>query len=208
MSDILYLKIQKNTQVNTQDVRLGDIAEMECANKDIIDKLKTIKILHMSAGERNRQVVSVMKVMKLILKECPTLQIDNLGETDFVVTYDGKRNVSQFWIYVKVTFICTILFCGAAFSIMAFNEDAGVTEMFKKIYLLITGTESDGFTVIEFSYSLGLSVGIIVFYNHFGRAKITKDPTPIEVEMRMYEDEINTVLVESSNRERMHTGGK
>ena len=79
--------------------------------------------------------------------------------------------------------------------------------MFKKVYLLITGTESDGFTVIEFMYSIGLAVGIIIFYNHFGKAKITKDPTPIEVEMRTYEDEINTVLVEVADRRQAHKGG-
>lgn len=206
MSDVLYLKIGKNTQVDSKDVRLGDIAEMECANRDIVNKLKTVKVLTIPDDKHNRQIVSVMKVMELILKECPSLQIDNIGETDFVVTYKVQKNIPKWYVFLKVVFICAILFFGAAFSIMAFNEDAGVTDMFKKFYLLITGTESDGFTVIEFSYSLGLAVGIIVFYNHFGKAKITKDPTPIEVEMRTYEDEINTVLVEVANRQQSHVG--
>lgn len=206
MSDVLYLKIGKNTQVNSKDVRLGDIAEMECVNRDIVNKLKTVKVLRIPDDKHNRQVVSVMKVMELILKEYPSLQIDNIGETDFVVTYKVKKNIPKVYIFFKVALICAILFFGAAFSIMAFNEDAGVTDMFKKFYQLITGMESDGFTVIEFSYSLGLSVGIIVFYNHFGKAKITKDPTPIEVEMRTYEDEINTVLVEVANRQQSHMG--
>ena len=206
MSDVLYLKIGKNTQVNSKDVRLGDVAEMECANRDIVNKLKTVKLLQIPDDKHNRQVVSVMKVMELILKEYPSLQIDNIGETDFVVTYKVKKNIPKVYIFFKVALICAILFFGAAFSIMAFNEDAGVTDMFKKFYQLITGMESDGFTVIEFSYSLGLSVGIIVFYNHFGKAKITKDPTPIEVEMRTYEDEINTVLVEVANRQQSHMG--
>ena len=206
MSDVLYLKIGKNTQVDEKDVRLGDIAEMECANRDIVNKLKTVKLLQIPDDKHNRQVVSVMKVMELILKEYPSLQIDNIGETDFVVTYKVKKNIPKAYVFLKVAFICAILFFGAAFSIMAFNEDAGVTDMFKKFYLLITGTESDGFTVIEFSYSLGLAVGIIVFYNHVGKAKITKDPTPIEVEMRTYEDEINTVLVEVANRQQSHIG--
>lgn len=206
MSDVLYLKIGKNTQVNSKDVRLGDVAEMECANRDIVNKLKTVKLLQIPDDKHNRQVVSVMKAMELILKEYPSLQIDNIGETDFVVTYKVKKNIPKVYVFLKVAFICAILFFGAAFSIMAFNEDAGVTDMFKKFYQLITGTESDGFTVIEFSYSLGLAVGIIVFYNHFGKAKITKDPTPIEVEMRTYEDEINTVLVEVANRQQSHIG--
>lgn len=206
MSDVLYLKIGKNTQVDKKDVSLGDVAEMECANRDIVNKLKTVKLLRIPDDKHNRQVVSVMKVMELILNECPSLQIDNIGETDFVVTYKVQKNIPKVYVFLKVAFVCAILFFGAAFSIMAFNEDAGVTDMFKKFYTLITGTQSDGFTVIEFSYSLGLAVGIIIFYNHFGKVNITKDPTPIEVEMRTYEDEINTVLVEAANRQQSHAG--
>lgn len=201
MGDVLYLKIGRNVQVNKKEVTLGDVAEMECANRDIVNKLKTVKLLKIPDDKHNRQIVSVIKVMEIILKECPSLQIDNLGETDFVVTYRVPKNIPKAYIFIKVALICAILFFGAAFSIMAFNEDAGVTDMFKKLYMLMTGTESDGFTVIEFSYSFGLAVGIVIFYNHFGKAKITKDPTPIEVEMRMYEEEINTVLVEAANRQ-------
>ena len=62
--------------------------------------------------------------------------------------------------------------------------------------------------MIELTYSIGLSLGIIIFYNHFGKIKITKDPTPIEVEMKTYEDEINTVLVEVADRYREHAGSK
>lgn len=207
MSDVLYIKIGKNTQVSKKDVRLGDVAQMQCADMDKVNRLKTVKLLEIPDDKHNRQVVSIMQVMELILKEYPSLQINNIGETDFVVTYKVEKNIPKCFVVLKIAFVCAILFFGSAFSIMAFNEDAGVTDMFKKIYFLITGTESDGFTVIEFTYSIGLAVGIIIFYNHFGKAKITKDPTPIEVEMRTYEDEINNVLVEVADRQQAHKGG-
>ena len=44
-------------------------------------------------------------------------------------------------------------------------------------------------------------MGIIVFYNHFGGKRITKDPTPMEVQMRQYENDVNTTLVDGCNRE-------
>ena len=43
-----------------------------------------------------------------------------------------------------------------------------------------------GVTEIEICYAIGMPVGIIIFYNHIGKKKITQDPTPIEVEMRKY----------------------
>ena len=54
---------------------------------------------------------------------------------------------------------------------------------------------------MEVSYSIGLAVGILVFYNHFGPKKLSKDPTPIEVEMRNMKTEINQALIDGHNRQ-------
>ena len=54
---------------------------------------------------------------------------------------------------------------------------------------------------MELCYSVGLGVGILLFYNHFGLKRLSKDPTPIEVEMRKYETDVNQVLIEGHNRQ-------
>lgn len=72
--------------------------------------------------------------------------------------------------------------------------------MFGQIYELVTGTESDGFTVLEFTYSIGISIGILTFFNHFGKKRFSVDPTPIEVEMRLYENDLQTTLIENISR--------
>ena len=83
---------------------------------------------------------------------------------------------------------------------MTFNNDVSINKLFAQLYEQFTGTVSDGFTVLEIAYSIGLGLGIIIFFNHFAGRKITADPTPMEVQMRTYEDNINTTLIESSNR--------
>lgn len=49
-------------------------------------------------------------------------------------------------------------------------------------------------------YSVGLVVGILIFFNHFGKKRFTVDPTPMEVQMRLYENDIQTTLVEDAAR--------
>ena len=93
-----------------------------------------------------------------------------------------------------------LLFFGAAFTIMAFNNDVGVTDVFAKFYQQITGTESNGITELEICYSIGLAVGIIVFFNHVGHKKITHDPTPIQIEMRKYETDLDTAFINNAER--------
>lgn len=49
-------------------------------------------------------------------------------------------------------------------------------------------------------YCLGLAVGILVFFNHIGKKKITSDPTPIQVEMRKYEQDVDMAFIENAGR--------
>ena len=99
-------------------------------------------------------------------------------------------------------FISLASFFGAAFSIMTFNTDVDVGTLFKQIYQQVTGNISSGFTILEISYSIGLAAGVLFFFNHFGRKKFSTDPTPMQVQMRQYEDDVNTTLLEESSRKK------
>ena len=107
-------------------------------------------------------------------------------------------------IRVKTVLICLITFFGSAFTIMAFNNDVQVHNVFSQIYTFFSGKESSGFTVLEFSYSIGLGGGILIFYNHFGKKKLSRDPTPLEIEMRLYENDIKTTFIDGVKRNNKH----
>ena len=53
---------------------------------------------------------------------------------------------------------------------------------------------------MEIMYSIGLTGGIVIFYNHFGGKSFSNDPTPIEVEMNTYEQDIDYALIERGSR--------
>ena len=62
------------------------------------------------------------------------------------------------------------------------------------------GAPKTGFTILELTYSIGVVIGILVFFNHFGKKRFSVDPTPMEVEMRLYENDIQTTLIENYSR--------
>lgn len=197
---VLYLKGEKNAEVTCKDVMLKDILTVECADQTVANRVKVMKILKIPEDGPHRVVVSILKVIACIHKEYPGLQIENLGPPDLIVTYEGGEQEKKKLEYVKVGVICLLVFAGAAFSIMSFNNDISITKMFGQIYELITGKESSGFTVLEISYSIGISIGILVFFNHFGKKRFSVDPTPMEVEMRLYENDIESTLVDIYSR--------
>ena len=199
-NEILYIKGEKNTEVKEPNVTLGDILTMECSNSSIMNRIKPLRILKIPKKEQHRYVVSVLKIIECIHREIPGLQIQNEGESDLIITYEGEKKRNAIWQGIKVVVVAGITFIGAAFSIMAFNNDVSVTKMFSRIYLLLTGEESNGFTLIELTYFIGLIVGILIFFNHLGRKKFTADPTPLEVEMRLYETDIQETLIEAYAR--------
>ena len=61
--------------------------------------------------------------------------------------------------------------------------------------------EPAGLNTLEVSYSVGLAAGIILFFNHVGGRRLTKDPTPSEVAMRNYEEDVDKALIAQAGRE-------
>ena len=206
----LYIKGDRNVEVTKTDVYLKDIVMMECPDKNMLPKLQTLKVLKIQGKKEQRYVLSVLKIIACIHEKYPQVEVQNLGETDIIITYEKQQTPSYVWHICKVVVVAAIIFFGSAFSIMAFNNDVGGTELFGQIYELVMGRKSDGFTVLEITYSIGLTLGILLFFNHFGKKRFTVDPTPMEVQMRLYENDIQTTLVENAARrkEELEAGGQ
>jgi len=83
---------------------------------------------------------------------------------------------------------------------MTFNNDVDVGSLFDQIYTQVTGQVSNHFTVLEITYSIGIGLGVLFFFNHFGHMKITTDPTPMQIQMRLYEDDVNKTIIEDIDR--------
>lgn len=199
-SAMLYIKGDRNVEVTKQNVTLGDILEIECSDSAVLAKVKTLRILKIREEKEQRFVISVLKIISCIHEQYPRIEVQNLGEEDIIVTYENQKTPPVFWHIIKTIFVASVIFCGAAFSIMAFNNDVSVTQLFGQIYQMVMGKESNGFTVLEVTYSMGMAIGILIFFNHFGKKRFTVDPTPMEVQMRLYENDIQTTLVEDASR--------
>ena len=200
MSDVLYVKMDQSLELTNKKVTVGDVASFECKNKSVTNKLKPIKLLADTSNGKKRYIVSIMKIIELVDENFQNVEVVNLGETECVVEFKKENSTKKYLEIIKVIIICIILFFGAGFSIMSFNNDISVNDMFGQVSKLLTGG-SYGEGILELFYAIGLGLGISVFYNHIGAKKLSKDPTPIEVEMRKYETDINTTLIDGHNRQ-------
>ena len=62
--ETLYLKLDRNVEVEKDDVQLSDLGKVVCTNKDILAHAKAMKIYKFKDTKPQRQVVSVMKIIE------------------------------------------------------------------------------------------------------------------------------------------------
>lgn len=197
----IYLKGNQSVEVQEPKVCLGDLMEIECSKQNIVSKVRSLSIIRFKEQGKKRVVISILKIVEKIHEEYPDAEIVNLGAADIIVTYEKEQKGKRWIELAKVGFIFAVTFVGSAFSIMTFNNDVDATKLFAQIYEQVTGEIKTGLTILELAYSFGIALGILMFFNHFGKKKFSVDPTPMEVEMRTYENEIQTTLIQMYDRE-------
>ena len=149
--------------------------------------------------DKCKMVVSVLYVIQKIHEIYPDLEVQNMGETDFIVGLKPK-NPSKFTELMKVFFVCLITFFGSVFAMMTFNEDVSSLDSFRKVYTWVMGIPPEGASILELSYSVGVGIGIVVFFNHFGKKQLTREPSPVEVEMSGYDKQVYATVIQHAGR--------
>lgn len=201
MDALIYVKVPGSVQVTNKKIYLRDVLEINGENKNLVKRLEDIILYTVSDQTEKKLFFSTMKLIDIMTKECPGIQLEMLGEVEFIVDYKAPKEEKKWLEVIKLILLTCIVFIGASFTIMTFNTDVSVTDVFDHVYMLVTGTEKTKGSVLEIAYCVGVFVGILGFYNHFRLKKQKEDPTPIHVEMRNYEDQLEEVILKDAGRE-------
>lgn len=197
----LFLNLNTKVKVDKEVIVLKDIAKIYCLDSAVSRRLNEMEIYRLKKQDEGRCVITVLKVISLIQKKEPQLRLNSLGDTQVIVE-QVKEKKRFFWKdQIKIVVVASLCFFGTMFTTMAYHNDISILSLFERIKGIMGKDQGEKVTSLEIAYSVGLSVGIIIFYNHIGKRKLTKDPTPVAVEMRTYESEINQSLVELAERE-------
>ena len=200
-SDI-YIKLDAHVRVDQRQVRLKDMASIYCSDEELTQRVKNVTVFSFQETDGEKEVISILYVYEAIYRSLGSdLQIHSTGSSDCLVDLISGKRPSGLWSHIQVVLVSLVTFFGAAFSIMTFNTDVDTAGLFDQISRQLAGGASQGGQVLKFFYSLGIGVGVIFFFNHFGHGKITQDPTPIEVQMRTYEEDVDKALIAEHDRQ-------
>jgi stage V sporulation protein AA len=196
----VYVKAELCTVVTKKKVLIEDVVQLFGTDQKLIKQLNNELLMVVPKEEKRKYIFSVLKVLELLSKQHPKLEFNNIGKEDFIVEYIPPKRKNKALELAKTAFVCLAVFFGSAFTIMTFNQDVAVAEVFRLFEDMVFGggTESG---IIEITYSVGLPLGIIFFFNHFSRLKMSSDPTPLQVQLRVYEENVNKAIIENASRE-------
>jgi stage V sporulation protein AA len=178
-------------------VKMKDIAQV-IANEEIYERMMVIPIHKITKQDNNIIIIDVMKVIDLITSLFPDVDIQIIGppQTIIEVAYKKKGASIPFFILIWL-----LLFFGAAMAIMNFHEDVSMKAVHQNLYTVITGKINPHPLIFQIPYSIGLGLGMILFFNHIFQKRLNEEPSPLEVEMFNYQQNLDQYVIMNENRE-------
>jgi stage V sporulation protein AA len=197
MEKTIYIRMRNRVQVKPEEsLLLKDMAQI-IACEEIYEKLMMLQVQKVSPKD-HILIIDVMKIIKYITGIFPEYEVQALGppQTIIEVIYRKKGMSFPFFILVWI-----LLFFGAALAIMNFHEDVSMQSVQERIYTMITGRTEEKPLLFQIPYSIGIGLGMILFFNHVFKKRINEEPSPLEVEMFNYQQSLDQYVILHENKE-------
>src|SRR5579875_1201881 len=182
-----------------RNVCLNDIAQI-IAPVEELQALKNLHVHQLKETDGNIVVIDVMKVIRLITENMKDSEVQSIGPAQTIVEVISKKRRVSIPFFLLIWFL---LFFGSAMTLMNFHDDGSMKSVQEKIYTIITGKKEAKPLVFQIPYSIGLGLGMILFFNHVFKKRINDEPSPLEVEMFNYQMDLDNYVILHENKESM-----
>ncbi|EJL40992.1 stage V sporulation protein AA [Brevibacillus agri] len=202
MKDALFLRLRKRLAVKPEAmITLGDICQLFWDGKRE-DALKRMPIYQVKPTDGNLIVIDIMQVIQRVRSVYPEVELEIQGAPQIIVEVLNPRKKAN---PVLVALVWLLLFIGSGLAIMNFHTDVSMREVHERIFYLITGEQSKQPLWLQIPYSIGIGMGMILFFNHIFEKKINEEPSPLEVELFMYQQSLDQYYIQNENKENQRT---
>ncbi|PAD31237.1 stage V sporulation protein AA [Paenibacillus sp. 7523-1] len=197
----VYIRLRSRIRIQRgRGVKLGDIAHVLTSPEDGERRLLELELLRPGPEDGNLILIDILQIIPQIRRMLPEVTVELIGSGHTlveVVAGTGKPSQSLFIL------VWLLLFFGSALTIMNFHADVNMQEVQIRIVEMITGRRDEHPYLFQVAYSIGIGFGMAVFFNHLFKKKWNEEPTPLEVEMFLYQQNVDKFVV-IEETERMH----
>ncbi|MFE6076127.1 stage V sporulation protein AA [Paenibacillus sp. NPDC057886] len=197
----VYVRLRSRIRIQRgRSVKLGDVAHLLTSPEEQEGRLLELELLRPGPEDGNLILIDILQIIPQIRRALPDVTVELIGSGHTlveVVVGSGKPSKSLFIL------VWLLLFFGSALTIMNFHADVNMQEVQIRIVEMITGRRDEHPYLFQVAYSIGIGFGMAVFFNHLFKKKWNEEPTPLEVEMFLYQQNVDKYVV-IEETERMH----
>lgn len=196
--EIVYLRMRHRVQATpSQVIKVGDVAQI-VASEETRKIVSTLPLHQVTSKDKKLIVIDIMKVIQAINLSFPSFQVQTMGAAQAIVeVYFQKKKLKPLYFII----VWILLFVGAGLAIMNFHEDVSMQEVHQRLHKIITGEENPKPLLLQIPYSIGLGLGMVLFFNHLFKKRINEEPSPLEVEMFNYQQALDHYVSIHENSE-------
>lgn len=205
-TSIVYISLTNSFMTHKKTPKIKDAATVLCKNNNLKKEIEDINLPMSLSTDKSQEVISFLKLIELITNKFENVIVTPLGPQETVAYYKPLDEKKPLKDKLKAFLFMIIAFFGTGYSIMSYNNDVGTDKLLPELYEFFTGSTASGdtneITYGIIAYSLGLLLGMIMFFNHGLNKNSQDDPTPLQVQMRLYEQQVNTCITVDSTRKK------
>lgn len=200
--DKVYLMINNKATVDPgKPVYLRDIGTVYSINGNLKRDIENIRV-----GEKHNKEdwgnIETLEIAQKVLSKYPNIDLDLLGEGEVLIEYKSKEDKKPLWEFIKVAFVCIVLFFGAGLAIINFHEDVNTRKTMEELYYTFTGEKNKNPLLLVIPYSIGIGAGVITFFTRIlsPSQRRRKEPGPMEIELYLYDKDMEeSILNDTKN---------
>jgi stage V sporulation protein AA len=197
---VVYVRLRRRVVVPPDSVvTLGLIARL-VTDSGIEKTLSQTPLHQIRPEDGNMIVIDMLQVVRVVREVFPGTTVETFGEPHVLVEVALPETFKPRLFMLVLAWV--LLFFGSGMALMNFHADVNMPQVQKRITELITGKTDRHPWLFQIPYSIGVGLGMLLFFNRLFRKKMLDEPNPLEVEMFMYQENVNHYIITEEYRKK------
>ncbi|CAM3780094.1 stage V sporulation protein AA [Cohnella lubricantis] len=200
METTVYVRLRRRIVVPpASQIRLRDVARI-VAEPEVERSLLNLELQRIRPEDGSLLVIDMLHIVRMISQAVPGIVIETFGEPHVLVEVSSGGVVKPRPIVLALAWL--LLFFGSGMALINFHADVNMPAVQRRVTRLLTGDPDWHPWLFQIPYSLGVGLGMLLFFNRLFRRRSADEPNPLEVEMFMYQENVNHYVITDDYRKK------
>ncbi|MCJ8006728.1 stage V sporulation protein AA [Lederbergia wuyishanensis] len=198
MVSTIYIRMRSRVETKECNKILLSHTSQILAPDRYLPLLHNLVVYELKKDDNQLVVLDVMRIIHIISRHFPDCEVQTIGPTQTIIEIIKEKKIKIWPFFI---FVWILLFTGSGLAILNFHEEVSMQAVHQKLYWIITGKEVEKPLLLQIPYSFGIGMGMILFFNHIFKKRFNEEPSPLEIEMFNYQQDLDNYVSVKENNE-------